>query len=110
MKQYKNLSRLICCLLCLCLCLSACKREADTTTDPLENLKDAIYTVTLKTAGSMVLKNVAVYVYASDTEENLLTYGNLDNNGAFTFTAPESDSYTVRFAGLPKEGYDVQPY
>ncbi len=111
MKQYKNLSRLICCLLCLCLCLSACRRQSDSTTTANQgNPRDIIYTVTLKTAGSMVLKNVAVYVYGSDTEENLLTYGNLDNNGAFTFTAPESDQYTVRFAGLPKEGYDVQPY
>lgn len=111
MNQYKNLARLLCGLLCLCLCLSACRNPSDTTTTNNQgNSRDTIYTVTLKTAGSMVLNDVAVYVYGSDTEENLLTYGNLDNNGTFTFTAPESDRYTVRFAGLPKEGYDVQPY
>lgn len=111
MKHRKNLTRLLCCLLCLCMCLSACKKAPETTTTaPQENAKDAIYTITLKTAGGMVLNNVAVYVYEDATEDDLLTYGNLDNNGAFTFTAPESDKYTVRFAGLPKEGYDVQPY
>ena len=111
MKHRKNLTRLLCCLLCLCMCLSACKKAPEpTTTAPKEPPKDAIYTVTLKTAGGMVLNDVAVYVYEDATEDDLLTYGNLDNNGAFTFTAPESDKYTVRFAGLPKEGYDVQPY
>ena len=111
MKHRKNLTRLLCCLLCLCMCLSACKKAPEpTTTAPEQTPKDAIYTVTLKTAGGMVLNNVAVYVYEDATEDDLLTYGNLDNNGAFTFTAPESDKYTVRFAGLPKEGYDVQPY
>lgn len=111
MKFNKNLARLLCGLLCLCLCLSACKKETATTTTPgQENPKDAIYTITLKTAGGMVLKNVGVYVYEDDTEDDLLTYGTLDDDGTFTFTATESDKYTVRFANLPEEGYDVQDY
>ncbi len=111
MKFNKKLARLLCGLLCLCLCLSACKKEtATTTTATQEPPKDAIYTITLKTAGGMVLEDVGVYVYEDDTEDDLLTYGTLDDNGSFTFTAVESDKYTVRFANLPEEGYDVQPY
>lgn len=112
MRKNKNLARLICGLLCLCICLSACKKEpAATTTKPAEVApKDVIYTITLKTAGGMLLDNVSVYVYEDNTEDDLLTYGSLDNNGSFTFTAAESDKYTVRFANLPKEGYDVKDY
>ena len=51
MKLKKKLARLLCGLLCLCLCLSACKKEvASTTTAPEATPKDAIYTISLKTA------------------------------------------------------------
>lgn len=112
MKMNKKLARLLCGLLCLCLCLSACKKDpVATTTQAAEGTpKDVIYTITLKTAGGMVLKNISVYVYEDNTEDDLLTYGTLDDSGSFTFTATESDKYTVRFANLPKEGYDVKEY
>lgn len=112
MRLNKKMMRLICGLLCMCLCLCACKKEpAATTTQAAEsNPKDAIYTITLKTAGGMLFENVSVYIYEDATEDDLLTYGNLDSNGTFTFTAAESDQYTVRFANLPEEGYDVQDY
>lgn len=109
MNLTKKLARLLCGLLCLCLCLSACKKEVGpATTDPQATSKDVIYTISLKTAGGMILQGVSVYVYKDATEQNLLTYGTLDSNGIFVFTAAESDRYTVRFANLPKEGYDVQ--
>ena len=112
MKFNKKMIRVICGLLCLCLCLGACKKGPDaTTTQPVQNNpKDAIYTISLKTAGGMLLQDVSVYIYEDETEEDLLTFGALDNNGVFTFTAVESDKYTVRFANLPKEGYDVKDY
>ena len=111
MKMNKNLTRLLCGLLCLCLCLSACKKEEPgTTTGAVENPKDAIYTISLKSAGGMPFGGLVVYVYEDATEDDLLTYGTLDSNGSFTFTATESDKYTVRFMGLPEEGYDVQEY
>ena len=110
MKINKQLTRLLCALLCLSLCLSACKKN-DPTTAPATGLpKDAIYTITVKTVGGMVLDGVVAYVYEDNTEDDLLTYGTLDNNGTFTFTATESDKYTVRFANLPKEGYDLKEY
>lgn len=111
MKTNRTITRLLCALLCLCLCLSACRNDADpTTTGGAENPKDAIYTISVKTAGGMPFAGLVAYVYEDATEDDLLTYGTLDENGSFTFTAAESDKYTVRFPNLPAEGYDVQEY
>lgn len=111
MKMNKKIARLVCGLLCLCLCLSACRDTVDpTTTGTVGKPKDAIYTVSVKTAGGMVFDGLVAYVYEDATEDDLLTYGTLDENGSFTFTAAESDKYTVRFPNLPEEGYDVQEY
>ncbi len=101
--------KLVCCLLCCLLCLSACK-SSDSSTPPVEPVQDAIYTVTVKTAGGMALDGLVAYVYTDSTEEDLLTYCTLDENGCFDFTAPRSDKYTVRFANLPEEGYALQDY
>lgn len=109
MKMNKTMLRFVCCLLCLCMCLTACnKKEAAKPTQTEPAPKDVIYTIHVKTAGGMTLNNVVAYVYEDATDDDLLTYGTLDNNGSFTFTALESDKYTVRFANLPEEGYDVQ--
>lgn len=110
MKKNQKYFGMLCCLLCLCLCLSACKNDGPTSTAATEPVKDAIYTITVKTAGGMTFDGVVAYVYEDNTEDDLLTYGTLDDNGSYTFTAPQSDKYTVRFANLPEEGYDVQEY
>lgn len=110
MKKNNKYIGLLCCLLCVCLCLAACKQDSPTTTVATEPAKDAIYTITVKTAGGMVLDGLDVYVYEDNTEDDLLTFGTLDSNGSYTFTAPQSDKYTVRFDNFPEEGYDVQEY
>ena len=109
MKKNQKYIGLLCCLLCLCVCLSACQNE-DPTTVSTQSAKDAIYTVTVKSAGGMVFDGVVAYVYEDDTEDDLLTFGTLSDNGSFTFTAPQSDKYTVRLANLPEEGYDLKAY
>lgn len=110
MKKNQKYIGLLCCLLCLCLCLSACKTDGPTSTAATEPAKDAIYTITVKTAGGMAFDGLVAYIYEDNTEDDLLTYGTLDENGSYTFTAPQSDKYTVRFANFPEEGYDVQDY
>ncbi len=110
MTMNRKLAGLLCCLLCLCLCLSACKKDDPTTVPTTQLPKDAIYTITAKTAGGMVFEGLVAYVYEDNTEDDLLTYGTLDANGSFTFTAPESDKYTVRFDNFPSEGYDLKEY
>lgn len=108
MKNNQKYIGLLCCLLCLCLCLAACKGpEPTTTTQPP---KDSIYTITVETAGGMTFEGLAVYVYEDNTEDDLVTFGTLDENGSYTFTAPQSDKYTVRFPDFTGEGYDLQAY
>ncbi len=110
MKHNKKITGLLCCLLCLCLCLSACKKEDTSSVPSTQTPVDVIYTIQVQTAGGMTFEGLVVYVYEDHTEEDLVTYGTLDANGSYTFTAPESDKYTVRFVKFPQEGYDLQPY
>lgn len=110
MNKNQRIIGLVCCLLCLCLCLSACQTEDPTTAAPTEPVKDVIYTISLKTAGGMVFDGVVAYVYEDSTEDDLLTFGTLNANGSFTFTAPQSDKYTVRFENIPAEGYDLKEF
>ena len=110
MKKNRVYTRLLCCLLCCLVFLSACAKEDPTTAATNPQPKDAIYTITVKSAGGMAFNGLVAYVYEDNTEDDLLTYGTLDANGSFTFTAPESNQYTVRFANVPEEGYDLQEY
>ena len=110
MKHNRKIAALLCCLLCLCMVLTACKTDSPTTVPTTQAPKDAIYTVTAKTAGGMVFEGLQIYIYEDSTEEDLLTYGTLDASGSFTFTAPESDQYTLRFDNFPAEGYDLKEY
>ncbi len=110
MKHNKKITGLLCCLLCLCLCLAACSKEDASSVPTTQEPMDAIYTIHVSTAGGMIFEGLVIYVYEDNTEEELLTYGTLDANGSYTFTAPESDQYTVRFMKFPEEGYDLQEY
>ena len=110
MKRNNKITVLLCALLCLSLCLSACQKDRPTTPSATQPPKDAIYTITVKTAGGMAFDGLVAYIYEDSTEDDLLTYGTLDSNGSYTFTAPQSDKYTVRFANFPAEGYDLQEY
>lgn len=106
----KKLISLLCLLLCACLCLSACKEETTPTTTATEPAKDVIYTIHVETAGGMVLEDLVAYVYTDNTEDDIQAFGPLDENGKFTFTAPQSDKYTVRLDNVPEEGYDLREY
>lgn len=111
MSMKRKITALLCGLLCICLCLSACKKEEGPTTAPTTQApRDAIYTITAQTAGGMVFEGLQIYIYEDNTEDDLLTYGTLDAKGSFTFTAPESDKYTLRFDNFPADGYDLQEY
>ena len=66
------------------------------------------YTVTLTTAGGMVMPEIDVYVYADDTLADMKQYGQTDENGKVSFQLPQSDSYAIAVSGTPK-GYEVAP-
>lgn len=107
MKMRKT-TQLLCVILCLCVVLSACHEPADPTTVPTTQAGEAIYTITVDVAGGMVLEDIDLYVYEDSSKEDLLTFGSLDENGKFVFTAAVSDKYIVEFEGMPQEGYGVQ--
>ena len=102
--------RILCALICLCMVLTACQdpqpTEPPTTTT---QAPEAIYTLSVKTAGGMVLENVDYYVYDSLEKNEVLAWGQLKGEGLINFTAPRSDDYILVLNGVPA-GYDVKEY
>ena len=64
------------------------------------------YTVSVKSAGGMILEGVDIYIYADNTLADLKQYGETNADGIATFTMDKSDSYAVVVSGTPK-GYQV---
>lgn len=105
----KNMKKMVCLLLvAVMLCsMAACGGEA---AQPTETVADsgstAVYTVTVVTAGGMILPALDVYIYADNTLSDLKKFGQTDENGQISFELAESDSYAVVLSGVPK-GYEV---
>lgn len=76
--------------------------------DPSNDEGITSYTVSIKTAGGMAMKNLPVYVFekvdgvAGDLVDN--GYGTTDENGSITFTLPTA-SYVVKMNTRLPEGY-----
>ena len=87
--------------------MAACGGEPEQQpTEAVVSDKTAIYTVTVETAGGMMLPGLDVYVYADSTLSDLKKFGQTDENGQISFEMPESDSYAVTLSGVAK-GYEV---
>ena len=87
--------------------LVACGGEtAQPTEAPAQSGETAIYTVTVETAGGMLLSGLDVYIYADNTLSDLKKFGQTDENGQISFELPVSDGYAVTLSGVAK-GYDV---
>ena len=65
------------------------------------------YTVSVKSAGGMVLEGVDIYIYADNTLADLKQYGETNADGIASFTMEKSDSYAVVVSGAPK-GYEME--
>ena len=92
--------------------LAACNTEE--TPDPTEGTQGSTaekgsYTVQLQSAGGMALENVDVYVYADNTQKDLVDYGKTDANGKVSFNIAKNDNYAIVLSGVAK-GYDVKEY
>ena len=106
----KNIKRIVCFfLVAVMLCsMAACGSEtAQPTEAAQENGTTAIYTVTVETAGGMVMSGLDVYIYADDSLADLKKFGQTDENGQISFELAESDSYAVALSGVPK-GYALE--
>ena len=71
--------------------------------------EESIYTVSVKTAGGMVLDGLSVYVFTDKDLSNMVDYGEPDDNGIVTFELESGIDYYVTIEGAPK-GYDVKDY
>lgn len=110
MKKMKKFAVLACALALLLAVamLAGCNEPKDTTGTTEPTVTNTTYTISVRTAGGMLLDGVTVYVYEDATESDLADLPKkLDSEGKYSFTAPTSDTYTVVLQGVP-EGYDVQ--
>lgn len=105
----KNMKRTVSFLLTvvMLLTMAACGgNTAEPTETVAESSANGIYTVTVETAGGMMLPGLDVYIYADNTLADLKKFGQTDENGQISFELPESDSYAVTLSGVPK-GYEL---
>ena len=65
------------------------------------------YTVTVRTAGGMIMPELDVYIYADDSLTDLVQYGRTDETGSAVFSLEESSSYAVSLSGVP-DGYALE--
>ena len=81
----------------------ACGEKKNESDGPKDNAEKVEYSVTLKTAGGMVMSEIDVYVYSG---EELQDYAKTNAEGKISFNLPEYDKYSITLSGVPK-GYDV---
>lgn len=96
---------------CLCfamlLAMAACTQKDDPqATD--NNSPQQTYTVTVQSAGGMLLPGIDVYVYADNTLTDLKQYGETDENGQVQLALPQSDAYAITLSGMAA-GYEAEP-
>ncbi len=70
---------------------------------------DVSYTVTVKSAGGMVMENVGVSVYTDEAMTNLQNTMNTDEKGVATLTMPQGGQYYISLSGVPK-GYRLEKF
>ena len=89
------------------LSMAACGGEtAQPTEAAAESGSTAVFTVTVETAGGMMMPGLDVFVYADDTLADLKKFGQTDENGQISFELAEGGNYAVVLSGVPK-GYEV---
>lgn len=101
---------MVCLLAAVALLAAGCQTNPETqppvTTQPEPDLAE--YSITVRTAGGIKLKDISVYVY-EDADGGLLDKPfSLNAEGKCAFFAPKSNEYTVVLQGIP-DGYDVEP-
>ncbi len=78
--------------------------------NPGTNPGEAIYTISIKTAGGMAMDGIMVYIY--NTDGYIVAKNSTDENGNVSFTLPASPDYKAELSGVPegyilKDKYDV---
>ncbi len=110
MKRSKKVLLLLvsCVLLAAMTCaLAACGKKGDKGEEGAQTSgEQTTYTVTLQTAGGMLMSEMEVYIYEDNTLSDLVQYGSTNAEGQASFSLAKSDKYAIVLAKVPK-GYDV---
>ena len=112
----KSLKKLISALLVLALVLSVMAGCSDSeknpnATDPTSGQvgsgETAAYSVKVKTAGGMALKDLTVYVFRDEALNDMVDFGETDDKGSVSFNLETGIDYFVTVEGVGK-GYHVK--
>lgn len=113
MATFKKVSLFLClaCLLaCVALCTAGCDKDQTEPTTTVTNppVISSLHTISVRTAGGMILDDVTVYVWEDAEKSDLVDLPKkLNSEGKYTFQATAGVNYTVELKGVPN-GYDVK--
>ena len=105
----KNFKKMLSMLLAIAMVLSmaACGGNESAPETEAASGETGSYTVSVKSAGGMVLAGVDVYIYADNTLADLKQYGETNADGIASFTMEKNDNYAIVISGAPK-GYETE--
>ncbi len=112
MKNRKTPLRLLSCLLAavmLVACLASCNGNGSGDSESLADQsygENTTYTVSVKTAGGMVMAELDVYIYADSSLADMKDFAKTNSEGQATFSLAKNDNYAIVISGAPK-GYKV---
>ncbi len=106
-----KLKKLVCFLLAMVMILSmtACKanEEKPVETEPAASVGEAVnYSVTVQSAGGMLLEGIGVYVYAANDLSDMKGFAETNAEGKAEMSLPQGGDYAIVLSGAP-EGYAV---
>ena len=116
----KNMKKLLAFLMAMAVIFSMCgilagcgDKTPDATEPGAQNQATApagdtaAYSVSVKSAGGMPLKGVAVSVYSDEAMTNMQGYSQTDDSGVASINLPQGGQYYIGLSGVPK-GYNVE--
>ncbi len=105
MKKILALILAVATVLCMCAGLAGCSKKGGEQGEA--SGEAGSYTVTVKSAGGLPLKGVAVSVFADDTLADMKGYGETNEEGVATIELNGKDNYAITLSTVPK-GYEVE--
>lgn len=102
----------LCLIFAMCVPFAACREQG--TKDPAGNTtgqnvtaEDVTYSIEVKSQGGSALKDISVYVYESESLQDLIAVVTTDQEGKASFTYKAGSGYVAVLGGVP-EGYATE--
>lgn len=89
-------------------CLASCNGGTTQNESSAEESygETTTYTVSVQTAGGMVMSELDIYVYSNSELADMKDFAKTNAEGKVTFSLPKNDNYAIVVSGAPK-GYKV---